>query len=432
MGAVLGLCSAAQMACCCTGTAVSLCCNACPSCKNSTSSRLMYAIMLLFGAILGAIALAPGLQDTLRKVPFCANSTSTASLVIPSAYSSIDCSSAVGYLAVYRICFALVCFFLLMAVMMVGVRSSQDPRAPIQNGFWGMKFLIVIGITIGAFFIPEGNFGYTWMWIGLIGGLAFILVQLVLIVDFAHTWAESWVSNYEENESRGWYCALLSATGLQYILAITGIVMLYIYYTVSNDCALNKFFISINLIFCVIVSVVSVLPAVQERLPKSGLLQNRVCNPGFLGIVGEHSNKVTFDKTSIIGLIIWMFCVLYSSLRSASQVARVANPDPEKQATLTEDDSKPATAGDADGKVWDNEESGVAYSWTLFHVVFATATLYVMMTLTNWYQPNSTLETMNANAASMWVKIISSWLCLALYAWSLVAPIVLSDRDFGV
>uniref|UniRef100_A0A1B0GP01 Uncharacterized protein n=2 Tax=Phlebotomus papatasi TaxID=29031 RepID=A0A1B0GP01_PHLPP len=274
MGAVLGLCSAAQMACCCTGTAVSLCCNACPSCKNSTSSRLMYALMLLFGAILGAIALAPGLQDTLRKVPFCANSTSTTSLVLPSAYSSIDCSSAVGYLAVYRICFALVCFFILMAVMMVGVRSSNDPRAPIQNGFWGLKFLIVIGITIGAFFIPEGSFGYTWMWIGLIGGLAFILVQLVLIVDFAHTWAETWVSNYEENESRGWYCALLTATGLQYILGITGIVMLYIYYTVSNDCALNKFFISINLILCVIVSVMSVLPAVQERLPKSGLLQS--------------------------------------------------------------------------------------------------------------------------------------------------------------
>lgn len=80
-----------------------------------------------------------------------------------------------------------------MAIMMLNVRSSRDLRAPIQNGFWGIKFLIVIGIAIGAFFIPEGYFGPIWMWIGLIGGLLFILIQLTLIVDFAHNWADAWV-----------------------------------------------------------------------------------------------------------------------------------------------------------------------------------------------------------------------------------------------
>lgn len=238
----------------------------------------MYALMMLCAAIVGAIALAPGLQDTLRKVPFCANSTAASTLslenVLSQTHVTIDCQVAVGYLAVYRICFALCCFFALMAVMMIGVKSSNDPRAPVQNGFWGLKFLIVIGITIGAFFIPEGSFGTTWMWFGLIGGLAFILVQLILIVDFAHTWAEVWVSKYEETESKGWYCALLSVTFLQYGLAIAGVSLLFIHYTTADDCALNKFFISINLILGVIVSVVSVLPAVQERLPHSGLLQS--------------------------------------------------------------------------------------------------------------------------------------------------------------
>ena len=30
----------------------------------------------------------------------------------------------------------------------------------------------------------------------------------------------------------------------------------------------------------------------------------------------------------------------------------------------------------------------------------------------------------------MWMRIVSSWVCLALYAWSLLAPVILPDR-FG-
>uniref|UniRef100_A0A182K669 Serine incorporator 1 n=1 Tax=Anopheles christyi TaxID=43041 RepID=A0A182K669_9DIPT len=448
MGAVLGLVSAANLACCCTGTACSLCCSLCPSSlkSNSTATRFMYALMLVLGAIVGAIMLAPGLQDFLQKVPFCANSTSTASNFVPGG-ETIDCSSAVGYLAVYRICFALVCFFALWAMMMIGVRSSKDPRAALQNGFWGIKFMIVICIAIGAFFIPETGFGPAWMWVGLIGGFAFILVQLVYIIDFAHNWAEAWVSNYEEDESRGWFAALCCATGVQYILSLTGIVLLYVYFTQADDCSLNKFFITINMLLCIGVSILSILPRVQEYQPKSGLLQSAMvtlytiyltwsavannpdaeCNPGFLGIIGEKSNKVHFDKTSIVGLIIWLLCILYSSLRSASNVSRL--PDLENQ-DLTASDDGSNTGGRDGNEVRDNEENAVAYNWSLFHIVFITATLYVMMTLTNWYQPNSSLDTLNANAASMWVKVVSSWMCVALYGWTLVAPMVLTDREF--
>lgn len=91
---------------------------------------------------------------------------------------------------------------------------------------------------------------------------------LAIKLFFAHSIS----ANYEENESRGWYCALLTATGIQYILAITGIVFLYIYY----DCALSKFFITLNMTLCLIVSVLSVLPQIQERISRSGLLQSSV------------------------------------------------------------------------------------------------------------------------------------------------------------
>ncbi|XP_070155898.1 probable serine incorporator isoform X2 [Polyergus mexicanus] len=451
------VCSTAQLACLCGSTACSFCCSQCPSCRNSTSTRIMYALLLLLGTIAACITLAPGLQNVLKKVPFCGNS------YVPSDFI-LDCESAVGYLAVYRICFILSLYFFLMSVIMIRVKSSQDPRAPIQNGFWAIKYLLIIGGIIGAFFIPEKSFGSTWMYFGMLGGFLFIIIQLILIVDFAHSWADAWVANYEETESKGWYAALLGASFFNYAVSITGVVLLYIYYTHENTCALNKFFISFNLILCAIISIISILPAVQEYQPRSGLLQSSVltlyvvyltwsgisnspdrqCNPGFL-FSNNAQNRVTFDKESIIGLIIWFSCVLYSSLRTASKSSKITM----SENVLVQDNGAVRNAGEQsliggevegrnadaeagnDTKVWDNEEEKVAYNWSFFHLMFALATLYVMMTLTNWYKPNSSLDTLNANAASMWVKIISSWMCLALYVWSLIAPAVFPNRDFS-
>jgi hypothetical protein len=64
------------------------------------------------------------------QVPFCSSNVSSA----VNLYPTWQCESAVGYLAVYRICFALSVFFFLMALIMIGVKTSKDARAGIQNG----------------------------------------------------------------------------------------------------------------------------------------------------------------------------------------------------------------------------------------------------------------------------------------------------------
>ncbi len=137
------------------------------------------------------------------------------------------------------------------------------------------------------------------MYIGFVGAFVFILIQLILIIDFAHSWAEAWVGNYEETDSKGWLAALLSATGAMYACSLTAVVLFYVYYTgeSAGQCKLHEFFISFNMvranltcllfsfvfgtfllsilqILCIGMSVVSILPPIQEHMPKSGLLQS--------------------------------------------------------------------------------------------------------------------------------------------------------------
>lgn len=277
------------------------------------------------------------LHDVEQKleawVPFCKNS---------SDYYHY-CQNAVGYLAVYRLLFAQTMFFLLFSVMMINVKSSRDARAGIQNGFWAIKYLILVAIAIASFFIPEDtSFGTVWMYFGMIGGFIFILIQLILIIDFAHTWAEHWVDQYEETNSKVYYFGLLAVTLANYVLAVTGVVLFFVYYTAEGDCGLQKFFISMNLIISVALNVISILPKVQEAQPRSGLLQaslislytmyltwsalnnssNNNCKPNFLG---SSDNTKSFDGQALVGLGVWFACVLYSSIRTSTntQVAKI-------------------------------------------------------------------------------------------------------------
>lgn len=61
---------------------------------------------------------------------FCVGGTS-----IPGVQNKVNCDVMVGYKSVYRVCFAMACFFFLFSAIMIRVRSSKDPRAAVQNGF---------------------------------------------------------------------------------------------------------------------------------------------------------------------------------------------------------------------------------------------------------------------------------------------------------
>ncbi|VDN06209.1 unnamed protein product [Thelazia callipaeda] len=451
MGAILAApACASSLACCCGSAACSLCCAACPTTRSSLTTRVMYAGMLLVGTFVACLMLSPGIQTKLADVSLSLSSWFCKGL---SGIAGINCSRAVGFQAVYRLCAGMAIFFFLFMVLMLGVKSSGDLRSRIQNGFWFFKYLIMAVTIVGLFYVSSENISSPLMWIGLIGGFLFILLQLILIVDFSHSLAEGWMEKYEEDESRACYCGLLTFTGLSYSLAISSIVLMYMYYTTGDSCHLPKFIITFNLILCVFISILSVLPRVQERMPRSGLLQSsfialyvmyitwsalinnpdKKCNPSLIDIFtnrttpqGQHVYGTPIPTESLISLLIWFICILYASFRTSSSFNKITGGS-----HGTVDDSENgsqqhviSSSQDLNNRrVWDDESDAVSYSYSFFHFVFGLASLYVMMTLTSWYKPDSDLSHLNSNMAAVWVKIVSSWICLAIYAWTLMAPV---------
>uniref|UniRef100_A0AAY4BXR0 Uncharacterized protein n=1 Tax=Denticeps clupeoides TaxID=299321 RepID=A0AAY4BXR0_9TELE len=465
MGAVLGVCSLSSWVPCLCSGASCLTCRCCPHSKNSIVTRVIYALVLLLGTVVSCVMLSPGVDQQLRKIPgLCSGGAASA---VAGISGHVNCEMFVGYKAVYRVCFGMSVSFLAFSLLTVNVKNSRDPRAAIHNGFWFFKIAGMVAVSAGAFYIPEGPFTRVWFVVGTCGAFCFILIQLVLLVDFAHSWNESWVDRMENEDSRTWYAALLSVTVLNYALSLIAAALFYAFYTRPEGCRLNKFFITFNALLCAVASVVSVLPRVQESQAKSGLLQSsiitlytmfltwsamtnepdRTCNPSLLSIfqqmavptapplevenqtaviiVGTEEPVPTspylqwWDAQSIVGLAIFVLCILYSSIRSSnkSQVNKLTLSS--NDAAVLEETSvgtlEDVTESGGPRRVEDNERETVQYSYCFFHFMLFLASLYIMMTLTNWYSPDAEYSAMSSKWPAVWVKISSSWVCLSLH-----------------
>uniref|UniRef100_S4RXK7 Serine incorporator 5 n=1 Tax=Petromyzon marinus TaxID=7757 RepID=S4RXK7_PETMA len=381
-----------------------------------------------------------------------------------------DCERLVGYSAVYKVCFGMAVFFFLFSLFLINVKKSSDCRASVHNGFWFIKLVVLIAICAGAFFIPDqDNFIKVFMYVGVVGGFLFIIIQLILLVDFTHSWNKNWTSGIERNKC--WYLALGSVTLVFYSVAVVSSILMLVYYTHWDGCTFNKMLIGLNVTLCTLASALAISPCVQKHQSNSGLLQAsiiscyvmyltfsaissrpaentavvvdgqivKICLPS----VTESGLKVSDAAVAGVGAIIMYGCVLFACIVTSSYNSTTYLECENERAAccfcFIDDDEVPVNEVQQGGqKVIQNECDAVVYSYSFFHFIFFIfflASLYVMMTLTNWFSyDNARLEVtfVHGSWSTFWVKAGSCWLCLALYTWTLVAPICCSKRDFQV
>ena len=162
-------------------------------------------------------------------------------------YMKISCDGKEchGFVAVHRINFALGIFHAILAIILLGVKSSKDGRAAIQNGFWGPKVVAWLGLIVLTFFIPQGFF-ITWgNYFALFGAILFLLLGLILLVDLAHTWAEYCLEKIEFHDSRAWRGVLLGSTLGMYLAALALTIVMYIFFA-HGGCSMNQAAITVS------------------------------------------------------------------------------------------------------------------------------------------------------------------------------------------
>ncbi|KAJ7494596.1 serine incorporator/TMS membrane protein [Mycena galericulata] len=468
----------AGIAFCFTSTAASMFFKSC-NCNSSIATRVGFAIIFSLNSILAWIMKTEMVIELIRKWSY--------------DYIKMDCvnDKCYGVLAVHRICFALTLLHTILSLSLIGVKDTRDKRAAIQNGWWGPKVLLWIVLVIVTFFIPNPFFIFWGNYVSLIGATVFILLGLVLLVDFAHTWSETCLDNWENSDgsSNLWQWILIGSTAAMYIFTITLTGLLFAYFA-GPGCTLNRFFIAFNLTLTIIITVMNTILALV--LAQSGMVaaystyliisavsnhtheSSQACNPL------RNSESTARTTASILGAIFTFLAIAYSTTRAATQSRAlirkgkrggavqlpddgldghaelgVVNKQPSKtdspryQALLAavEAGAIPASAlqeeesddedDEVDGETRDDERSGTRYNYSWFHVIFAIASMYVAMLLNDWNvvtdiskSPNSNNIYIGRSEVAMWMRVVSSWICMLLYIWSLLAPVLMPDR-FG-
>ena len=331
----------------------------------------------------------------------------------------------------FRFSFALVCIF---TINLIGTTIAID----FYDKHWALKYLSFVGCIVGFYYASPAVFdlhGYAWF--ARIAAFFFLLLQQIILLDFAYTWNEKWVAKAQDDPENGnkYLIGLLVAAFFLFVISIIGIVVMYHYF---QKCTSNIVIISLTLFFGFLATIFqlfftdhgsiltsSIIVAYCTYICYSAISLNpdEECNPTLS--TGYQNFSVVVGMTLTIVSVSWATSSTISKVPGASLNVQ-DSPDVMNLRTVLQEVS----------------------------VVFILASAYYAMVLTNWYYYQyyqyyqsiiiiiiitirATLKSSQISADprtgtdSMAIQASALFLCLALYIWSLVAPKLFPDRDFS-
>jgi len=410
--AVEAVCCAGQ-ACC--GCLCGVCMRVCGT-NNSQNARLGYLFFFILAVFFSILFLYEGSN---MVQPF-------------EDFGFVDCSGddksvCLGVQTVYRVSFSMLIFHIVLLVL-----SLSGPVGKVANeGCWMMKFIILSCFFIATFFINNAFFD-VYREFARYASVIYLIVQIVVLIDFSYAWNDAWVENYENSGgSNFWMFWLFFFSGIMWVIALTTNVLNYYWFSEADGgCPLNIFLITQTLSIGVIFTLVSVSNFVDHGSLLTSSSVNLYCTylcwAGLSNQSVSTCNQYTDSRSTIFeivfGLIPVVITLLYigfqqrnSSVKAETPIREIAAPMLSKEDEDNEDDTY--------------ESSG--RRMVVFHGLMIAISIYLAMLCTNWGAAYVDGHRLSSNDGSIWVQFSAQWLTDILYIWTLIAPRVCPGREFS-
>lgn len=326
-------------------------------------------------------------------------------------------------------------FYTIFALIMIGVKQQRGWRDALHHGGWIFKMIAWFILMVLMFFLPNAVIS-VYDILSIFGSGVFLLVQVVILLDFTHNWNSAWVAKDEQF----WYVALLVSSVFCYLVAYTLSGFLYYWFNPSGEtCSLNVFFVTMPLILSVGFAIISLHPKVNGSLLPASVISLYCTYVCYTGLSSEprdyscnglhnHSTAVS-TSTLMLGMLTTVLSVVYSAVRAGSSTTFLSPPSSPREGA-----SRPLLEEGRSGKDKDDDDARpVTYVYSFFYLIFALASMYGGMLLTGWTTSGSTEseELVDVGWPSVWVRMCTEWLTAGLFIWSLMAPLLYPDREFS-
>lgn len=361
------------------------------------------------------------------------------------------------------VAFSTAIFHVVLSIFTIGASDYSNPRIMVHTALWPIKMVLWILLHLIVFFIPS-SFFLGFGWVAFILGILFLIVQIVIFVEFTFELNETWIEQDGADNVQGfWHMVILGISVLCFALAIGQTVVMFMFFGTNNKtgesdgCELYQFFASFNLILFVFLTILSF--RATEWMPATGLLPSAMVAAflSFKTLSALYSqvrcNKLAGESASytappeLMGAINILIAVVLSAYSSITigqgfdtdgrfwgpSSATAQPPSSDRNMPLVDLDGAAPNQMHLDvegGTNADEPLSGpIGYNVAAFHAAIAFSMCYIAMQMTNWNEEFDK-DALDQGVASMWIKIVDSWILALAFGWSMIAPMVLKNREF--